>query len=365
MNYSQDLNNVNTIAIYLGNTCNFNCTYCDREYISESIGGQNFTNHHLNLLTNFFEQIYKESTLTIDRVALHGGEPFLYVKRMDQILERIKPYLDKYNLYVSITTNASLVLKEKEFVNKWSKYIRFTFSYDFIFQETNRESVEIHKVIDFCNSLDIPIHWQFVIPVTNKKAFSLELIKDIIDKVHRCKIIKSLNLIPLRHTRGKDKFEVYVDELDLKQFYDAFIRFVNTLYNYNIMVFIDGNYGKIDKNYLDQHYKIILSPDGFIYPEYDFCEYKTTEFQIGRWTDGLSPNFIPTINKKEYTNYKEKCNTCSSKETCGLKYLYSMFDREPAVKCEMFYKIIDTMVNYVAKLNSKPNFLTWINDGHR
>lgn len=364
MNFSEQLSNVNTIAIYLGNTCNFNCSYCDRDYISHSIGGQNFTNQNIKLITNFFDQIYKESTLSVDRVALHGGEPFLYVKRMDQILEAIKPYLDKHNLYVSITTNASLILKEKEFVEKWSKYIRFTFSYDFIFQEANRESVDINSVIDFCNSLNIPIHWQFVIPITDKRAFSLDLVKDIVEKIHRCSVIKSLNLIPLRHMRGKDKFEVYVDDINLKQFFDAFTRFINTLYNYNIMVFIDGNYGKVDKNYLGDHYKIILSPDGAIYPEYDFCEYKTEHFQIGRWSDGISPKYIPSFNKPPYSDYREKCQSCSSKESCGLKYLYSMFDREPAMQCEQFYKIIDLMVVYVAKLNSKPNFLTWIKDGN-
>jgi hypothetical protein len=96
-----------------------------------------------------------------------------------------------------------------------------------------------------------------------------------------------------------------------------------------------------------------------------FCEYKTTEFQIGRWTDGLSPNYIPTFNRKDYTNFKDKCKTCVSKDTCGLKYLFAIFNRDPAMQCETFYKIVDTMVNYVAKLNSKPNFLTWINDGNR
>lgn len=364
MNFNEQLNNVNTIAIYLGNTCNFNCSYCDRDYISESIGGQNFTNHHLKLIENFFYQIYKETNPSVDRVALHGGEPLLYVKRMEQILETIQPYLDRYNLYVSITTNASLILKEREFVQKWSKYIRFTFSYDFIFQTINREAIDIYDVIDFCNSLDIQIHWQFVMPVTDKRAFSLELVKDIVDKVNRCKVVKSLNLIPLRHMRGKDKFEVYVDQIPLKQFFDAFVRFVNTLYNYNIMVFIDGNYGKVDKNYGGDHYKLILSPDGFIYPEYDFCEYKTEQYRIGRWTDGLSSNYVPIIHKQVTDSFKDKCNTCSSKASCGLKYLYSMFDQEPAKNCVAFYKIQDFMVDYVYKLNSKPDFLTWIKDGN-
>ena len=324
------MKNVNTVAIYLGDTCNFDCVYCDRSYIKNDIGGQNFTNHHLKLIKNFFTQVYKDPDCKIDRIALHGGEPFLYVKRMDQILESLKDdFLDKHGLYVSITTNASLIEKEQWFIEKWRRYLRFTFSYDFIYQKQNRTEFDIYKTIELCNYYNIPIHWQFVQPITDRKAFSLELVADILDKVSRCKT-RSINLIPLRHHRGGEKFKTFVEELDIHQFADAFMRFINMLYNYNIFVYIDGNYGVTDKNYFGDHYKLILSPDGYIYPEYDFCEYKTTEFQIGRWTDGLSPNYIPTFIKNEYTKFKQKCNTCSSKDTCGLKYLYSMFDKEPA-----------------------------------
>ena len=200
-------------------------------------------------------------------MALHGGEPFLYVKRMDQILEEIKPFLDQHNLYVSVTTNASLIIENEWFLSKWSKYLRFTFSYDFIFQNENRESVDINRVIDLCNSFDIPIHWQFVMPITDRRAFSLDLVKDIVNTISRCKIQKTINLIPLRHERGKDKFKVYIDDLNLYQFTDAFVKFINSLYNYNLMVYVDGCYGSVDKNYLGEHYKMILSPDGYIYPE--------------------------------------------------------------------------------------------------
>lgn len=366
MNYTEQLKNCNTVAIYLGNTCNFNCTYCDREYISDKIGGQNFSNHQLKLIHNFFTQIYKDSTLSVDRVALHGGEPFLFVKRMDQILDNIKPFLDKHNLYVSITTNASLLEESKWFLEKWAKYLKLTFSYDFIFQKENRESVDINKVIDICNELNIGIHWQFVMPITDRRAFSLDLVKDIVHTVSRCKVQKTINLIPLRHERGRDKFKVYIDDLDLYQFADALTKFINTLYNYNLMVYVDGSYGSVDKNYLGEHYKMILSPDGYIYPEYDFCEYKTEEYRIGRWTDGLSTNFEPVIHRYgEDFEFKQKCLTCPSKKSCGLKYLYQLFDEQPGNKCSTYYKIIDLMVEYVTKLNSKNGFIEWVTNGNQ
>jgi hypothetical protein len=284
---------------------------------------------------------------------------------MDQILESIQPFLDEHNLYVSITTNASLIEEEKWFLEKWKKYLNLTFSYDFIFQTKNREYVNINKVVDVCNDLNIPIHWQFVIPITDRQAFSLDLVKDIVNTINRCKVKKTINLIPLRHERGKDKFKVYIDDLNLHQFTDAFVKFINTLYNYNIMVYVDGSYGVVDKNYLGSHYKMILSPDGFIYPEYDFCEYKTQEYQIGRWTDGLSSNYVPIINRYgEDFDFKEKCLSCSSKQSCGLKYLHRLFDTEPGIQCPTYYKIIDLMVEYVTKLNSKNGFIEWVNDGN-
>ncbi len=352
------MKNVNTVAVYLGNGCNFNCVYCDREYIAKDIGGQNFSRHHLKLLKNFFAQIYKDPDCKIDRIALHGGEPFLFVKKMDQILEELKDdYLDKHGLFVSITTNASLILEHTWFLEKWRRYLRFTFSYDFIYQKVNREEFDVYKTIELCNLYNIPIHWQFVMPIDDPKVFSLDCLKDVLDKVSKCRT-RSINLIPLRHHRGERKFKTFVENLDLSQFADACMRYVNMLYNFNIMVYIDGNYGVTDKNYFGDHYKMILSPDGYIYPEYDFCEYKSEAYRIGRWTDGLSPNFVPIIDRKgvENDNIPEKCKTCSSRPLCGLKYLHFIFNEPPGEKCVKFYQIIDAMVRYTTHLHSEKSF---------
>jgi sulfatase maturation enzyme AslB (radical SAM superfamily) len=357
------MKNVNTIAIYLGDTCNFNCTYCDRDYIKD-LGGQNMSKHYIRLLKNFFYHAFKDPNCKVDRIALHGGEPFLYVKRMDEILEELKDdYLDAKGLYISITTNASLFEKEQWFLEKWRKYLKFTISYDFIYQKENREDFDIYKSIELCNYYNIPIHWQFVMPVADRRVFSLDCIKDILDKLSRCKV-RSINLIPLRHHRGGAKFKTFVEELNLAQYADSFHRFVSVLYNYNIMVFIDGNYGVTDKAYFGDHYKMILSPDGYIYSEYDFCEYKRPEYQVGRWTDGLSPNFVPVFNRNGEPDdiVYDKCKTCKSANICGLRYLHKMFDTPPGEQCVTFYQIQDAMVKYTTKLHSKKSFFHWIAD---
>jgi radical SAM protein with 4Fe4S-binding SPASM domain len=367
MNYTETLSECNTVAIYLGNTCNFNCVYCDREYIANSIGGQALGGPSIDHIENFFTQLYKESKLNIERVALHGGEPFLFVKRMDQILDRIKPFIDQHNLEIVITTNGSLLLENREFLEKWKDRLKITISYDFIFQEQHRELFDVDSTGKMCMELGISILWQFVMPLTDKRVFSLDLVKDILDKV-KYSSIRYINLIPLRHYRGETKFKDFFNEIDIPQFFDAFLKFINTLYNYNINVVIDGAYSKIDKDYLGKHYKMILSPDGYIYSEYDFCEYKREEFRVGQWYDssvikidklsGYQPLIYPLASEEELI--QEKCKSCSSRRNCGIKYLYKMFDEQPRDKCVLFYKVIEATVEYTGKLKAKKSFYHWL-----
>jgi sulfatase maturation enzyme AslB (radical SAM superfamily) len=367
MDYTETLSECNTVAIYLGNTCNFNCVYCDREYIANSVGGQALGGSSIDHLENFFTQLYKESKLNIERIALHGGEPFLFVKRMDQILDRLKPFIDQYNLEVVITTNGSLLLENQEFLEKWKSRLKITISYDFIFQEENRDTFDVDATGKMCMYLGIPILWQFVMPLTDSRVFSLDLVKDILAKV-KYSSTKYINLIPLRHHRGETKFKDFFDEINIPQFFDAFTKFINTLYNYNVNVVVDGAYNKIDKNYLGKHYKIILGPDGFIYPEYDFCEYKRKEFRVGQWYNnsvisvsqlsGYQPVIEPPAN--EDLHIQDKCKECSSRHNCGIKYLYKMFDEQPRDKCALFYKVIEATVDYTVKIKAKKGFYNWI-----
>lgn len=359
MNYSEWLSECKVVCIYLGNTCNFDCSYCDRGYISNVVGGQNLSHSDLKHLENFFNKIFSVDNV-IDRITFHGGEPFLYVKRMDQVLTMLEPILQKHNIKVVITTNASLVLENKWFIEKWGKYLQITISYDFIFQEENRSFVDIDAVGQLLLDNDISIMWQFVMPITDPRIFSLDVVKDIVDKTKYCKD-RFVNLIPLRHHRGETKFKDFFDDVDLYKFSEELIRLITTLYNYNISVIIDGNYDKIDKNYLGKHYKIILSPDGFIYPEYDFCEYRVEETRLGSWK-----NIIPVFNEHDVNREKQiildSCNSCKVKEECGIKYLYKLFDKKPNGNCKTFYEVINNAVKYVNDLKKKPTVWHWVNN---
>lgn len=349
MNYTEILSECRLVSIYLGNECNFDCTYCDRSYISEEIGGQGMPHSSVKHIVNFFEQIYRDSSLNIRLIAFHGGEPFLYVKRMDQILDNIKGYLDQYDLKLLITTNGSLLVKNKWFLEKWAKYLNINFSYDFIYQEENRSAVDIRSIGQTCKDLGIQLVWQFVMPLTDGKMFSEELVSDIVQKSQLANVEK-INLIPLRHHRGAQKFQDFFDDIDLEKLHTDLVSFIIQLYNNKINVVVDGCEEYIDKNYTGKHYKAILSPDGNMYTEYDFCEYKRTEFSIGTWMSkiiqGFSPNFYPIDNSKEDSLINEKCLNCSERAECGIKYLYKMFDVPPKETCVEFYKVLTSAIKY-------------------
>ena len=50
------LDKLKHISVYLGNTCNFDCTYCDREYIAKDIGGQTLKHKWVDLVVDFFDK---------------------------------------------------------------------------------------------------------------------------------------------------------------------------------------------------------------------------------------------------------------------------------------------------------------------
>ena len=347
-----DFSGIGVITIYMGDTCNFNCLYCDRDYIKYDIGSQNLRASDNNDIFKFM-QLAADHAKDLKNISFHGGEPFLYIKRIDRILDVIAPMFPDDMLFF-ITTNGSKVAENEWFFKKWGKQIRLTFSYDFMYQEVNREAVDIEKVAEMVQKYDSGMLFQFVIPPT-REAFNEFSIAEVISTMKRARC-DTLNLIPLRHHRGKRKFKVLIDDVDLKWFSVDLMRFVQTLYVQGININIDGNYDKIDKNYLENHSKLILSPDGYIYPEFDYLEYKREEYRTGQWKDKQILYRVGDENPLLLPG----CRTCPQKSTCGLKYLYAMFDEEPQGKCIEFYGIIDLMVKHLHKLKQQPTLMHWI-----
>ena len=347
------LNGIRFISVYLGDACNFDCTYCDRGYI-KSLGGQTMKHSDLPGVFKFFDWVWGQDHSDLDFILLHGGEPFLFVSRMEQILEHLAPQLRERGLKVTITTNGSMILDNKEFIIKWQDILNMNWSYDFNFQDLNRESLDVKEVADFVRTTKCGLYFQFVCPLN---GINIDTAAEI---VNTCKLTKvgKVNIIPLRHHRGAHKFKSFLEETDMSEFIRNFLPFIHTLYAHGLDISIDGIHeGVIDKHILDNHGKFILSPDGYIYPEFDFLEYKRDEYKIGKWNE-----LVPVLyrSRPEDDILLKKCRTCESKSLCGIKYLYSMFCIEPGKKCKEFYKIIDISARHLNELKTKPSILHWV-----
>ena len=282
-------------------------------------------------------------------ISFHGGEPLLYVKRIDEYMEQLKPILGNVEIY--ITTNGSLIAENEWFFQKWNN-IHITLSYDFNYQEINRAPIDLKTLSEVLYRNNCYLMFQFVIP---PNGFNEDTIASVIKscKQARC---DTVNLIPLRHHRGRQKFKVLIDDVDLKWYAINFMRFIHTLYVQGINLNIDGNYDKIDKQYLNNHGKLIVSPDGYLYPEFDYLEYKRKEFRVGKWRNGIVLDRV----KSEDEYLRETCISCPLRDVCGLKYLYRMFGEEPKGNCVEFYKIISLMVRHLHTLKQKPTLMHWI-----
>jgi sulfatase maturation enzyme AslB (radical SAM superfamily) len=296
-----------------------------------------------------------ESGQKLKYVCFHGGEPMLYVKKMDHILDKIYPHLVRLGCKFIMTTNGSLIAENAWFFEKWKGMCQITFSYDFNFQEVNRSAVDIDAVAKVLHSTNTGCLFQFVVPLDKPDAMGIETVAAILDACKRMKC-NVINLIPLRHLRGAQKFKVILDEINLDHFMMGFMRMLHTLYVQGMKVYIDGNYGEIDKHYLDNHGKVILSPDGYLYPEFDFLEYKRDEFRVGKWRNGIELYRQGNEDDKILPG----CRTCPTRPICGLKYLHKMFGTEPSGNCVKFYKTIDVLVNHMHKLTQKPSMLHWV-----
>lgn len=349
---SNPLDKIKIVTIYLGNSCNFDCVYCDRGYI-DNLGGQNLNGDTARDLQEFF--LWADSLPNkIQYVSFHGGEPLLFIKRMEEVMQWLYPLALKNNWIISLTTNGSLVKECEWFFRKYKGNLQATVSYDFTFQEQNRESFDVLEMAKILNETCKQWQWQVVVPIDDPKSFSFNYIKDIVTTCYKtnCKVV---NMIPLRHKRGKDKFNVIIDQVNLPQFLDAFLQFIQILYIKKITVFIDGCYTDIDKAYFAEHNKLILSPDGFIYPEFDFLEYKIKNARIGNWK-----NKEIWRNQGDSGRIHDSCLSCSKRPSCGLKYLYKLFDVQPMGKCKEFYTYMDYAIIHNAKLKEKKTVLEWI-----
>lgn len=341
-------NHVETLIIYLDNKCNFNCTYCDRDYVAKvNKQSLNIDDDLRRFITNFDKR-----DITI---SFHGGEPLLFAKKIDSIVEWLLPIAKERNWKIGMTSNGSLVKKNEWLFIKYPKVFSLTISYDFLHQAENRKSFDVIEMSRVLNEYAKYWIWQTVLPIDKKDSLSLSTIQNIVKTCYETKCLL-INFLVLRHIRGKDNFEVIIDRIDLNQFFVAFTEFLQILYIKKLKVYLDGNYEHIDKNYFgNHHYKMILSPDGYIYPEFEFLEYKKEYARIGKWRGD-----VEYYSMDESLVVLTSCMSCEEKSLCGLRYLHKMFDTTPSGNCKKFYMIIEFLTRHLNVLNSKKNIIDHI-----
>lgn len=347
---------IEDVSIYVGPSCNFNCTYCDRAYV-KTVGVDSAKCDPA--LIDFVVNVIENSDRPM--VSFHGGETLVYIKTIEKIVEgivaRVPNFKQKSIFYIQ--TNGSLILKHKEFFEKYKDFVYVSISYDFMFQDQNRTVFDIEETLQFLNDLGIEVQLQYVIPTNKKDVFNIDIFAFIV-RLYRKYRIQRLILILLRHIRHEDRFEtVIADEaIDLKKFFLAFIQFVDLLYVAGIKMAIDGHAHKIDKNYFSNHKQMVLAPNGMIVPEYQFIEYGDYDFAIGRWKPfvEISRDIMPP---KAEAKIRSECKSCPMTDLCGLRYHYAMFDMDPPTphRCREFYSLNMMAIKHLYKLTEHPTLL--------
>lgn len=346
---------IKDVSIYVGPSCNFNCSYCDRAYV-KNVGVDAAVCDPA--LVDFVVDVYEKAE-SKPMISFHGGETLVYIKTVKKIVEAVLERIPDFQSVFYIQTNGSLILKHKEFFEKHKDVLYVSISYDFNFQGENRTEFDIEATLRFLNELGIQVHLQYVIPTNQKGVFDVNVYATIV-RLYKQYKIQRLVLILLRHIRHADRFETVIadEKLDLKKFFLGFMQFVQLLYVAGIKMAIDGHATTIDKNYYQNHKQMVLAPNGMIVPEYQFIEYGDYDFAIGRWKPfvEISRDVMPP---KAQAKIRKECQTCPMTELCGLRYHYAMFGIDPPApaRCKEFYSLNMMTIRHLYKLNERPTLL--------
>lgn len=350
-----NLEKVKDISIYLTSRCNYNCTYCDRKYVVPSeIYESDITN-----IIKFISYCFKNGCKP-NIISFHGGEPFLKANLMKDIIyiieNEVKQAYPEHvsNLKYFIQTNGSLILKHVDMFSflDTTKLI-YSISYDLIYQEKHRKKLDINNVIQYLTSKKYNVKLQCVVsPIEiNDPLFHSNFL-------HTCLTynINSFCLIILKHIRRGNYSQVVLKKEELALLAMNLLKIIELSYIYGFNLLIDGKNNAEEKSYFSDHEQIVLSGDGYIYPEYDFLDYKIEEARIGKWKDDI----LFYTGTKEL-NINETCKTCNLTNYCGLKYVY-YFNKEAPDKniCTNIYNIITNLQFYMAKLKQKNKLCEWI-----
>ena len=121
---------IRSLQILLGLSCNFDCRYCHQRGLRHSSGVTPITPDRVPGLI----KLLKERDVRADRVSLRGGEPLVYWKTLSVLIPALREIYPKAK--IGFPTNGSLLTDEiLNFLVRWN--VGFTLSYDG--RTTNRD----------------------------------------------------------------------------------------------------------------------------------------------------------------------------------------------------------------------------------
>jgi len=282
-------------------------------------------------------------------LSFHGGEPFVFVKLIDKIIswaEENKPFKHYY-----MQTNGSLILQNKEFITKWKDKLIISISYDFNKQEDNRTGFDIEEALEFLKSVGVPTKMQSVVPMDGS-FFNSDTLYQILRWKERG-LVYRLGFVPLKYIRSIKEYKILLDDMTeeyITDYFFRFIRFLQTLVLYNIEFHLDGVDDFTEDSFKDYSdpVELIVSPDGYLYSEFDFLDYRQEHLRFGKWRDGVE------IYEDVPFKMMLECQACDAKNICGLKYARQEFDLGfKTMNCKTFLNLQQMTFKHITKLKSR------------
>jgi radical SAM protein with 4Fe4S-binding SPASM domain len=343
--------NLRNLCVYVGGHCNFNCKYCDRDFIKENFGYQKLTKDDIPRIKEFLSYVL-DSTDNIKVINFHGGEPFLFISLIDELCEFLDKNYSHKNIKYFIQTNGSMILKNKGFIEKYKDKLIISISYDNLFQTENRTEIPIEEILSYFKEIKLQnVQLQPVLPLDNDMVFSYQYVYKLISLYKDYyPVVKNYNFLFLRYSWETEKIETLLGKKKpLEWFFGNFIKLLYALHLQNVGISLDS-IKSLDqhKKYCDNHWQIIVAPDGYLYPEFAFIEHKVEKFRIGQWRDSIFVQRHKDIN----SILPSECDGCTIKDFCGYKYTVAAFNTKvPENKiCKKYYELLSFTYNHYQEM---------------
>jgi len=320
-------NNLKTLKLFIGNKCNFDCTYC---YVKkDSLSALNLK-ESIKGVGHFLDSDGEEKN-----IQFLGGEPLLEYAKIKNIIKYVEKEYKNKKIQFILNTNGLLLDQEKiDFFTKHNALIIISI-------DGSKKSHDKHRKIknSDASSYAIIMHNLKKIDLSNTKlmvnyVYTPETIDDVLNNLKNMAKI-GFKMIDFRPDINQTFKGEYYKEL--KQFFNKFVVYYIELFRKNRK---DVFFVPTIRNLLDNRFafgslwcdSIVLSPDG---KYYSCCrllglnENQKRGYSLGIIKKGIDIqgriDFLGQIRKKIDEYFNKRCKQCEFLPYCYCKidtYLY-------------------------------------------